>query len=90
VNTSLTRHIWGAVTIDRWQELHRQGVNLHVFYRGEDVTLRCQFADDTPGQQRAELFRLDPDGKKFVLLDRAPAMELVTTDIEIREGAPFA
>lgn len=77
---------WGPLTIDRHTLLKSQGVNLLVFVRGEDVTDRCQFADDTAGAQRAVLLRVDANGRAYLEegLDSV-AKEVAEDDIEIRE-----
>lgn len=74
---------WGRVTIERDRMLRAQGVHLRVFYRGQDVTRRCRFIDDTPSQQVAELFKVDAETNRA-------ALEIVHDSIEIREGEPFA
>jgi hypothetical protein len=57
---------WGPMTIARERLLRAQGVHIHVLHKGQDVTDRCTFADDTPGQEQAELFRLNAAGAKFL------------------------
>jgi hypothetical protein len=40
------RQRYGALTVERHQYLCAQGVYLHVFHAGRDVTIGCLFADD--------------------------------------------
>lgn len=72
---------FGPMTIARHREIARQGVDLRVLFNGEDVTDRCQFADDTPGQQHAILFKLNAQGQKYVEGHEA-ALEIVWGTIE--------
>ena len=78
---------YGPMDITR-HALHRsRGVHIRVFYRGEDVTDRCQYADDTPGRQVAHLFKLDANGRKYVdLPTNVVAMETVEGDVQMREA----
>lgn len=46
---------YGPMTVERHRELSLAGTHLHVFVAGVDVTARCFFWDDTPGQERASL-----------------------------------
>jgi hypothetical protein len=55
----------GPLTIERHLELKDKGIDLHVFWNGEDVTKRCSFADNTPGAERADLFKVDGFGKFY-------------------------
>lgn len=76
----------GPLTVERHRAIrNRYGVFLRVFVRGVDVTDRCRFADDTPGSQCAELYKVNVDGRKY-LEDNKVAVEIVYEDIEIREG----
>lgn len=81
----------GPLTIERHRALCAEGVHLHVFVDGIDVTARCKFADDTPRAQSALLYKLDADGKKyFDYHKREIATEWVFGNrVEIREGEPF-
>jgi len=81
---------WGVVNADRHRRLCERGIYLHVYAEGVDVTLRCQFFDDTPGRSRAALFLLTPDGRlvRRARRGRGPALELVTA-FRVAEGAPF-
>jgi len=84
----LTRR-YGPVTIERHRHYQRLGIHLHVYHRGEDVTLRCRYADDT-GAGHAELLRHDADGKKYKdYATGQPAMETVS-GVTIRAGAPLS
>lgn len=81
--------VWGPMTVDRHLKLCRDGVHLHVYRDGRDVTDLCVFFDDTPDCRRAHLLREDARGSKY--LDpstREPAMEWVT-EFDVREGEPF-
>ena len=77
---------YGAVTIGRHRRLAHRGIYLHVFHRGQDVTNRCRFADDT-GDGTAELFK-HRDGRPY-LDDRTrhAAIETVT-GVTMHAGAP--
>lgn len=83
---------YGEMTVHRHLAFMRRGVHLHVWYRGEDVTTRCSFADDR-GRGYAVLF-LHKDGRPY--FDRTAsrpgppraAMETVY-GITMRPGAPF-
>lgn len=67
------------MTVERHRILKEEkGIDLHVFVRGDDVTDRCRFFDDTPGIMRAELYLHDADGHAY--LDPAgdgPAIEII-------------
>jgi hypothetical protein len=79
------------LTADLHRDLSQEGVYLHVFVRGADVTDRCYFADDRPGHKIARLFKLDADGHFYV--DQATGLAaretLVDDSVEIREGDPL-
>lgn len=76
---------WGPMTIERHTDLKRQGVHLRVFVRGEDVTDRCRFANDTPGHEVAELYRRIGAGFQFHLdEDGEPVVEVAREQIELR------
>lgn len=80
----------GPLTVTRHTELASNGLHLHELYRGEDVTRRCRFADDTPGRQQAELFKLDAKGHKYVDMEtREDATEIVIGDVVIVPGEPL-
>lgn len=92
------RRRFGAVDVPRHRVLAAEGVHLHVFYRGIDVTTRCAFADDT-GEGMAELYLLNADGKKYLVPvvgaaygeypgEREVAKEIVY-GVTIVEGEPF-
>jgi len=74
---------YGAVTIARHRVLCSQGVYLHVFYQGRDVTDRCRFADDT-GEGMADLLLHTKAGKQSFWDHRNEIVYGVT----IQEGAP--
>jgi hypothetical protein len=86
---SVQRRAWGPVGVRRHRALCRIGTHLHVYHRGEDVTLRCRFFDDRPGRKRAVLY-LHQDGRPYVVPGtKRPAMEVVS-DFEVRVGTPFS
>lgn len=76
--------IYGPITIDRHRFLKSQGIDLHVFIRGEDMTNRCRFVDDTPGQEVALLFRKNIHGHCYRDEDGEVSMELAHEDIVIK------
>jgi hypothetical protein len=55
---------YGSVDVDRHRQLQREGIDLRVIHRGEDVTARCFVADDT-GAGIAHLFR-HRDGRPYL------------------------
>lgn len=69
--------------------LKNRGVHLHVFYRGQDVTNDCCFADDT-GEGMAELFLRNADGKHYLNQSRTGAAKEIVYGVTLREGAPFS
>ncbi len=79
---------YGAVTIDRHRHLSQNGVHLHVYCQGEDVTRECLFVDDTPGHRVARLLKRDSITGKHYIEDGEAATEDVT-DFDLREGEPF-
>lgn len=85
--TSSPTERFGPVTPHRHLMLCRQGIHLHVFHKGEDVTRRCAFADDTEDDGFAVLFKQDADGHT-ISDGRGPATEYIS-GIELRRGAPF-
>jgi hypothetical protein len=70
--------------IERERQLRSLGWTVRVFVRGVDVTQRCRFADDTPGRERAELYRMNDRGKFYLDEDRHAAVEIADDDIEIK------
>lgn len=81
--------VWGPMDVDRHRALCEQGIHLHVYVDGKDVSGHCRFFDDTPGQQRAEFFKADANGRHYLNDDKdGPAMETLHV-FEVREGAPF-
>jgi hypothetical protein len=82
---------WGVMGVERHRRLCARGIYLHVYAAGVDVTLRCQYFDDTPGRAHASLYVLTPDGRHVMRRGRAPgrpALERVTA-FRVAEGAPF-
>lgn len=81
----MTDAIWNGwpLTVDKHRALMMSGLHLRVFVRGEDVTDRCYFADDTPGAEIARLFALNADGRKYVVDDEV-ATECVQGDVVIK------
>jgi hypothetical protein len=71
------------MTVDRHAEFRTRGVFLRIFVRGEDMTHRCRFWDDTIPY--AELYRHDARGVAFLDEDGEPAVEQVWAEVEIRE-----
>lgn len=75
----------GPLSVYRWNEYVEQGTYLRVFYRGEDVTTRCMFADDTPRHESAVLLKLNEQGRPYVDMGTHEVAEgTVHGDIEIR------
>jgi hypothetical protein len=73
-----SRRRYGPVTIERHQQLRRQGIHLHTFHQGRDVTCRCRFADDT-GNGVADLLLHNAAGKPYWdPRTRTAAHEIVT------------
>ena len=78
---------YGALTVARHRRwLCQQGVALHVYHRGIDVTARCIFADDT-NKGMAELLLHAADGRPYCLADKL-ATEIVH-GVRFEKGAPF-
>lgn len=78
---------WGAVTVERHTRLAKEGIHLHVWHDGVDVTGRCRWATDQ-GEGRAELLALDHRGKPYV--DAAGEVAIVRVEgIAIVEAAPL-
>lgn len=86
--TSLRSVRYGAMTIERHLRFCGQGVHLHVFHQGRDVTTRCVFADDT-GEGMAELFVLDVNGRRFFNQRSHEAAKEIVYGVTFRHGAPF-
>jgi hypothetical protein len=60
------RRYYGPVDVHRHATMRVvDGVFLRVFCSGEDVTERCFFVDDTPGHERADLWRLNADRSRY-------------------------
>jgi hypothetical protein len=77
----------GPLTVDRHRRLRARGVDLRVIVRGEDMTHRCRYADDTPGRQVAVLFRRNARGHCHLDEDGAVAVEIADDNIQIRRSA---
>jgi len=80
---------YGPVTVERHARLREEGVHLHVFYQGREVTRRCRFADDT-GEGMAELFLHDASGKAYWDPHTREIAKEFVCGVTFREGAPFA
>lgn len=75
----------GPLTVERHAVLKSQGVDFHVFVRGEDVTRRCHYVDDTPGRKVAFLYRHNDNEHVYLDEDGTPSMEIAEgDDVEIR------
>jgi hypothetical protein len=72
----------GPMDLARERALRARGFRVRVFVRGEDVTRRCRYADDTPGEEYAELYRRGPTGV-YLDEDHRPAIEVVRADVQI-------
>lgn len=68
--------------------LSGQGVHIHVFHKGVDVTARCIFADDTDGGM-AVLFLSDAKGRKYIGRRMNMAAKETVYGVTLVEGAPF-
>ena len=77
---------FGAISVARHAQLRAQGIDLHVWVAGVDVTRRCRFADDT-GDGWAELLKHNADGRPYLGADGEIAREIVR-GICVREGPP--
>jgi len=77
--------MWGRIDVHKHTELKRNGHDLHVFVNGIDFTTRCRFFDDTPGQQRAELYLHDADGHIHIDQSTGDWALKVVTEFEIRD-----
>jgi hypothetical protein len=78
---------YGAVTVGRHRVLCSQGVFLHVFHKGRDVTDRCSFADDT-GEGIADLFIHNAAGRVHWDKGTHGAAREIVHGVTLREGAP--
>ena len=78
---------YGPMTIARHRALQHQGVHLHVFHYGRDVTLNCSYADDT-GEGMAHVFLRNADGRFYLDSDGSAARDTVH-GVMFQEGAPF-
>jgi len=76
--------MYGAMTIQRHAILKARGLDLHVFVRGEDVTHRCRYADDTPGKEVAILFRENARGQKYLDEYGCASVEVADADVQMR------
>jgi hypothetical protein len=78
---------WGAVNLRRHAALAQDGIHLHVWHDGVDVTGRCRWATDE-GEGAAELLALNERGKPH--LNPAGEIAIVrVTGIALVEGEPF-
>jgi hypothetical protein len=79
---------YGPVDVDRHCVLKARGTFLHVYHRGQDVTRRCYFADDT-GDGVAKLFLHNEHGRPYLdPVTREPAKETVY-GVTLVAGEPF-
>lgn len=74
---------YGPMTLERERAFRRRGWTVRVYVRGEDVTRRCRFADDTPGAERAELFRQNAHGHYYPDEDHRPSIEIADAEVVI-------
>ena len=79
------------LTVELHSALCTERIYLHVFVRGEDVTLRCTYADDRPGMKVARLYKHDAQGHCYIDATTGElAIEWVICDeIAIHAGEPF-
>lgn len=82
------RVVWGPMDVMRHREYTKQGIHLHVYHKGQDVSSRCRFFDDTPGRERAELYLRDANGRFYLCPDKSQAALEIVTDFEVRRGGP--
>lgn len=75
---------YGLLTWDRHKTFKDEGIDLHVFVDGVDVTSRCHVADDTPGHAYAVLYKRDASGYSYVDVNGELAQEIVTGEVVIR------
>jgi hypothetical protein len=76
---------YGPLSVEQTRKLWDQGIELHIFVGGKDVTQCCSFVDDTPGHEVAYLFKLNERGHKYIdHQTKEAAMEIVHSDIEIK------
>lgn len=80
---------YGPVTIARHNAFIAQGVYLHVYHRGEDVTSRCCFADDT-GDGTATLFLFDAKGRFYRRPGETVVAKEIVHGVTIKPGKKFA
>lgn len=74
----------GPLDVTRERLLRARGVHLRVFVRGDDVTHRCRYADDTPGKEVAVLYRHTAHGRCYLDEDGGVAVEIAEGDVVIR------
>jgi hypothetical protein len=84
--TTIAAPRWGPVDLDRHRVLAAGGAFLHVLYRGQDVTSRCYFADDT-GDGVAKLF-LHRDGRPYLDPATRNAAKETVYGVTLVAGAP--
>ena len=78
---------WGRITLDRYRELQQQGIHLHVWHDGVDVTNRCIESSDE-GDGWAELFAVTTGGR-FYVNRHGNAARVIVEGIAIVEGEPL-
>jgi hypothetical protein len=72
---------YGPMTIERYRLFeNRYRLGVRVLVRGEDVTQRCRYADDTPGRQVAVLYRKNDRGCCYLDEDGQPSVEIAEGD----------
>jgi hypothetical protein len=75
---------WGAMTIERHWKLREEGVDLRVFVGGEDVTDRCRYANDAPGEMVAVCMVRGDGGLLVDPNTHGPSFQVFDSGIEIR------
>lgn len=79
---------WGLVTVERWMELKRLDIVLHVIWGETDVTRECVWADDDTGSGSALLLLRNAEGRVRRGKHGGPR-SYVVRGITIRPGPPF-
>ncbi len=88
---ALTEKRWGPMNVHRHTDLKRQGIHIHVFHEGRDITTDCCFADDT-GDGMAEVFVKDGNGRiRFTGTGtpRAGVAKKIVHGVTFRQGSPL-
>ena len=75
---------WGYLSVERHRKLKAQGIDLHVFSGGQDVTKHCFEADDIAGYAR--LYKHNQEGHKYVDPHTHTAAAETVYGIEIRQA----